>query len=63
MARFEWLIETLERNGYTLQADYPDHRSLATGLRMSGFVLTSLARPHLLRTPPGRAAATRADRP
>jgi hypothetical protein len=62
MARFEWLIETLERNGFTLQADYAEQRSLATGLRMGGYALSSLARPRSLRRPPGPVAATRADR-
>jgi phytoene/squalene synthetase len=62
MARFEWLIEALERNGFTLQADYAEQRSLATGLRMGGHVLSSLARPRWLRHPAVPIAATRADR-
>jgi hypothetical protein len=62
MARFEWLIETLERNGFTLQAEYDDQRSLATGLRMGGYVVSSLARPLTLRRPAVPVASTRADR-
>jgi hypothetical protein len=61
MARFKWLTETLERNGFTLEAEYAEQRSLATGLRMGGYVLSSLARPRSLRRPPMPVAATRAD--
>jgi hypothetical protein len=62
MARFQWLIETLERNGFTLQAEYADARSAATGLRMGRYVVSSLARPPWRRRPAMPAAATRADR-
>jgi phytoene/squalene synthetase len=62
MARFEWLIEALERNGFTLQAEYAEQRSLATGLRMGGYVVSSLARPRWIRRPTVPFAATRADR-
>jgi phytoene/squalene synthetase len=34
MARFEWLIETLEKEGFRLRPRYDERRSLATGLRM-----------------------------
>ena len=63
MARFAWLIETLERNGFTLQADYAEQRSLATGLRMGRYVVSSLASPHSLRRPALPVVAPRADRP
>ena len=62
MARFEWLIEALERNGFTLQAEYAEQRSLSTGLRMGGFVVSSVARPRWIRRPVVPVAAIRADR-
>lgn len=62
MARFVWLIEALERNGFTLQAEYAETRSVATGLRMGGYVVSSLAGPPWRRRPAVPAAATRADR-
>lgn len=34
MARFEWLMETLEREGYRLRPRYDERRSLGIGLRM-----------------------------
>jgi phytoene/squalene synthetase len=42
MARFEWLMETLEREGFSLRPRYDEKRSLATGLRMSWLVLSSV---------------------
>jgi phytoene/squalene synthetase len=62
MARFEWLIETLERNGFTLQEEYTDPPRLATGLRVGGLVVSSLAFPPWLRRPGLPVAATHADR-
>jgi hypothetical protein len=62
MARFEWLIETLERNGFTLQEEYADAPSLATGLRMAGHVVSSLVYPRGFRHPGLPVAATHADR-
>lgn len=62
MARFEWLIEALERNGFTLQDEYADQRSLATGLRMGGYVVSSLVRPRSVRRPAAPVGVIRADR-
>jgi phytoene/squalene synthetase len=62
MARFEWLIEALEQNGFTLRSAYAEQRSLATELRMGGYMISSLARLGSLRHPAVPVAATRADR-
>lgn len=43
IARFEWLGETLEREGFRLRPRYDERRSLAAGLRMSWLVISSLA--------------------
>jgi hypothetical protein len=63
MARFEWLIEALERNGFTLQAEYAEQRSLATGLRIGGYAVSSLARPRWLRRPASPVVASRVHPP
>jgi squalene/phytoene synthase len=62
MARFEWLLDALERNSFTLREEYAEQRSMTTGLRMGGYVAASLARPRWLRRPAIPFAAIRADR-
>jgi phytoene/squalene synthetase len=42
MARFEWLLDTIEREGYSLRPQYNEKRSLGTGLKMSRLVVSSL---------------------
>jgi len=41
-ARFEWLLDTFEREGYCLRAVYNERKSLGTGLRMGWSTLSSL---------------------
>jgi phytoene/squalene synthetase len=43
MARFEWLIEQLERDEFRVRSGYDDVLTLGTGLRMSGLMLGGLA--------------------
>ena len=62
MARFEWLIETLEGNGFTLQEEYGEPPRLAMGMRTGAHVLSSLAETRWLRRPGLPVAATHADR-
>ncbi|HEU5317673.1 MAG TPA: squalene/phytoene synthase family protein [Chloroflexota bacterium] len=42
IARFEWLIETLEREGFRLRPHYADRKSFGAGLRMSWLILSSM---------------------
>lgn len=42
MARFEWLLETIEREGYSLRPQYNERKSAGTGLKMSWLTLSSL---------------------
>jgi hypothetical protein len=42
MARFEWLLETIEREGFILRPQYNERKSIATGLRMSWLALSSM---------------------
>jgi phytoene/squalene synthetase len=51
IARFEWLIETLEREDFRLRPEYAERRHLATGLRMGRSVVSSLVRPRRLPHP------------
>jgi hypothetical protein len=41
-ARFEWLLDTIELEGYSLRPAYSERKSLGTGLRMGLSTLSSL---------------------
>jgi len=42
IARFEWLLDTIEREGYILRPQYNERKSVRTGLRMSWLTLSSV---------------------
>jgi phytoene/squalene synthetase len=42
MARFEWLLDTIEREGFILRPEYNERKSIGTGLRMSRLTLSSM---------------------
>ena len=42
IARFEWLLDTIETEGYCLRPQYDERRSARTGLRISWLTLSSL---------------------
>jgi hypothetical protein len=44
IARFEWLLDTIEREGYLLRPQYNERKSAATGLRMSWLTFSSIFR-------------------
>jgi phytoene/squalene synthetase len=44
MARFEWLLETIEREGFALRPQYQERKSIGIGLRMSWLALSSMLR-------------------
>jgi len=41
-ARFAWLLDTIEREGFHLRCEYPERKSIGTGLRMSWLTLSPL---------------------
>jgi len=41
-ARFEWLLDTIEREMYNLRPQYNERKSLGTGLRMTWHALSSI---------------------
>ncbi len=41
-ARFEWLLDTIEREGYCLRPEYTERKGIGTGLRMSWLALSSM---------------------
>lgn len=42
IARFEWLLDTIQREGYCLRPQYDERRSPGAGLRMSWLTLASM---------------------
>jgi phytoene/squalene synthetase len=42
MARFEWLLDTIERESFILRPEYNERKSIGTGLRMSWLTLSSM---------------------
>jgi squalene/phytoene synthase len=42
IARFEWLLDTMEREGYSLRPQYNERKSVGTGLRMSWLTFSSM---------------------
>jgi phytoene/squalene synthetase len=42
MARFEWMLRTIERENYCLRCEYPDRKSLRAGLWMAWSILVSV---------------------
>jgi phytoene/squalene synthetase len=63
IARFEWLIETLEREDFRLRPRYAEGGSLGTSLRMSWHVLWWMIGSPGLRTPSAPIASPRDGRP
>jgi phytoene/squalene synthetase len=46
IARFEWLLDTMERDGYLLRPQYNERKSARTGLWMAWLTLSSMFRLH-----------------
>lgn len=45
IARFEWLLDTIEKEGYVLRPQYNERKRATTGLRMSWLTLSCMFRP------------------
>jgi hypothetical protein len=52
IARFEWLLDTIEREGHRLRPQYNERKSIRTALGMSWLTLSCLLRVRGLRTLP-----------
>jgi len=49
-ARFEWMLNTIERDNYCLRCEYPERKRLRTGFWMAWHTLTSMFRLPLLKS-------------
>jgi len=63
IARFEWLIETLEREDFRLRPEYGERRSLATQLQIGRSILWSLTGRHRSGHPAVPLRVARGGRP
>lgn len=45
IARFEWLLDTIAREGYCLRSEYTERKSLGTGVRMGWLAFGSILTP------------------
>ena len=52
VARFEWLLDTIEREGYLLRPQYEERKSFGTGLLMSWLTLSSMVNSRGVNSPP-----------
>ncbi len=55
-ARFEWMLNTIERDQYCLRSEYPERKSLLAGLWMSWLTLTSMLASLQIKTEPRKLA-------
>ena len=56
-ARFEWLLDTMEQEGYALRPEYSERKRFSTGLRMGLSTLSTLLHPVERKTLPRPAAS------
>jgi phytoene/squalene synthetase len=63
IARFEWLLDTIQREGYCLRAQYPERKSTQIGLRMSWLVFSSMSSLHGMDTLPQPDVSHLASKP
>jgi phytoene/squalene synthetase len=56
-ARFEWLLDTFEREGYLLRPQYSERKSVRTGLRMMASALSSMINIHGAELPREKVTA------
>jgi phytoene/squalene synthetase len=58
-ARFEWLLDMIEREGYSLRPEYSERKSFGTGLRMGLRTLSSFINLRGAQDPKGFLARSR----
>jgi phytoene/squalene synthetase len=56
LARFEWMLDAIERDRYCLRTEYPERKSLLAGAWMTWRILASLFSPPWVNTEPRKLA-------
>lgn len=59
MARFEWLLDTIEKEGFILRPQYNERKSLGTGFNMTRHALASMVSRRAAETPSPRIPTQR----
>ena len=59
IARFEWLLETIEREGFLVRPQYDERKSIGTGLKMSWLALSSMLSLRGVENPSRQIASQR----
>jgi len=62
IARFTWLLDTIEREGYCLRPAYNERKRIGTGLKMSWLTLSSMINLRGVETLPQPIASQRLDK-
>lgn len=57
IARFEWMLHTIEKDGYRLRAAYPERKSWQAGLWMLARALSSALHMRWLKFEPGKGVS------
>ena len=63
IARFEWLLDTIERERYLLRPQYNEKRSAGTALWMSWLTLSSMLRRREMKALPRQAVVRTIGKP
>lgn len=63
IARFEWLLDTIEREGYHLRPQYNEGKSIKIGLQMSWLTLSSMLRRRDMKALPRQAVVRTIGKP
>ncbi len=57
ITRFEWMLNTIERDQYCLRAEYPERKRLRTGLSMAWSTFTAMLNSLRLRSEPRKVVS------
>jgi phytoene/squalene synthetase len=63
IARFRWLIDRLERDGFEIRQTYADVAGVGTAIRMAAFVATGMVAGHRVARRPAGPMTARGSRP
>ena len=63
IARFEWLLNTIEKEGFYLRPEYSERKSIRVGLQMSWIALSSMVKLRGAANPPAPSVSYPVSKP